>query len=424
MPVLPGEDVGIADGLPGRNGTRAQRLFGCWAMTRRAPAITRREFDERRSRAAEGVRRSELDALLVCGRGGGALDRYGDVMYLTNFYSSFPFIPDYGNHWSARAHPFVVLHADGRARLIADIPFLDEVAMPREDVVQTDRGLEALLEEIRGAGLDAGRLGIAGYDTLPASYLDRLRSALPEARFEAADYILSRLRSVKSPAEVEHLAAAAEIGSKTIEAMLDRAVAGATHGDVVAAGQQVLVPAGGILYNSFMASGTGGDHPTACRSIFPTWANPAPLEDGQWLRLGISGVFAGYYLDVSRSKAIGKATNRQIDAFEAAISVVEAGIEAIHGEASAAELAVAGIRKQQELGYPMEGVFSGLGHGIGMGWDAPWLVPDDHTPLVENMVINLEKTLAMDGYVGDFEESVLITRHGHEVLTKARKRHW
>lgn len=393
-------------------------------MTPRAPAIPRREFEERRSRAAEEVRRSGLDALLVCSRGGGALDRYGDVMYLTNFYSSFPFIPDCGEHWSARAHPFVLLRADGRARLLADIPFLEQVALPQEDIVLTDRGLDALLEEIRRAGLDTGHLGIAGYDTLPASYLDRLRRALPEARFEAADHILSRLRAVKSAAEVEHLAVAAEIGSRTIEAMLDRAVAGATHGDVVAAGQQVLVPAGGVLYNSFMASGIGGDHPAVCRSIFPTWANPAPLQDGQWLRLGISGVFAGYYFDVSRAKAIGRATNRQIDAFEAAISVVEAGIEAIRDGASAADLAVAGIKKQEELGYPIEGVFSGLGHGIGMGWDAPWLVPDDHTPLVPNMVINLEKTLEMDGYVGDFEESVLITRHGPEVLTKAPKRHW
>ena len=267
-------------------------------MTRRAPPIPRREFEERRTRAAEAVRRSGLDALLVCSRGGGALDRYGDVMYLTNFYSAFPFIPDFGDHWSARAHPFVLLHADGRARLIADIPFLDQVALPREDVVLTDRGLDALLEEIRRADLDAGRLGIAGYDTLPASYLDRLRSALPEARFEAAEQVLSRLRSVKSPGEIGLLATAAEIGSRTIEAMLDRAVAGATHGDVVAAGQQVLVSAGGILYNSFMASGTGGEHPTACRSIFPTWANPTPLEDGQWLRLGISGVFDGYSWDL------------------------------------------------------------------------------------------------------------------------------
>ncbi len=393
-------------------------------MIRRAPAIARQEFEERRARAAEAVRRSGLDALLVCSRGGGALDRYGDVMYLTNFYSSFPFIPDCGDHWSARAHPFVLLMADGRARLIADTPYLDEVALPRESVVQTDRGLDTLIAEIRGAGLDAGRLGVAGYDTLPAGSLDRLRGAFPEARFEAADHILARLRSIKSLAEVEHLAVAAEIGSRTIEAMLDRAVVGATHGDVVAAGMQVLVPAGGILYNSFMASGTGGERPSACRSIFPTWAHPAPLEDGQWLRLGISGVFDGYYFDLSRSKAIGKATNRQIDAFEAAISVVEAGIETIRRDASAAEVAQAGIRKQQELGYPVEGVFSGLGHGLGMGWDAPWLVPDDHTPLVENMVINVEKTLEMDGYVGDFEESVLVTRHGHEVLTKAPKRHW
>src|SRR5271166_2812291 len=52
------------------------------------------EFALRRARAAAAARRQGLDCLLVCGRGGGALDRYADVMYLTNHYSAFPFIPD------------------------------------------------------------------------------------------------------------------------------------------------------------------------------------------------------------------------------------------------------------------------------------------------------------------------------------------
>ena len=44
----------------------------------------------------------------------------------------------------------------------------------------------------------------------------------------------------KSMAEIQRLRAAAKIGSRTIEAMLDAARPRNTHGDIVAAGMQVL----------------------------------------------------------------------------------------------------------------------------------------------------------------------------------------
>ena len=387
-------------------------------------AIPYSEFGERRDRAVAATRAAELDALIVCGRGGGTLDRYGDVLYLTNFYSSFPYIPDHGAHWSGRAHGFVIVPADGRVRLIADIPSLDQVALEREAIVLTDRVPESVVETLRNLGLANGRLGIAGMDTLPSSLYRDLTTQLPDASFEPADSIMTNLRAIKSVAEISSLRRSAEVGSRTIEAMLDAAKVGATHGDVVAAGMQYLVPRGGVLYNSFMASGTGGESPTLYRSNFPTWGNPAPLTDGQWLRLGISGVVDGYFFDVSRSKAIGRASNRQVDAFEAAIAVVESGVNAGINGATAAQVAQSGINQQQRLGYPLDGVFSGMGHGIGLGWDAPWLVPDDHTVLVPNMVINVEKTLSIDGYLGDFEETFLVTEDGPEILTNAIKRTW
>ena len=202
------------------------------------------------------------------------------------------------------------------------------------------------------------------------------------------------------------------------------AVPGATHGDVVAAGLQVLVPAGGMLYNSFMASGTGGANATLVRSSFPTWASPTPLANGQWLRLGISGVLDGYYFDVSRSRSIGPASRLQVDAFEAAIAAVEAGIAALRPGVTAGEVARAGLAKQESLGFTLKGVFSGLGHGIGLGWDSPWLVPQETMKLVPGMVLNFERTLTKDGYLGDFEETVLLTEHGVERLTDAVKRPW
>jgi methionine aminopeptidase len=39
-------------------------------------------------------------------------------------------------------------------------------------------------------------------------------------------------------------------------------------------------------------------------------------------------------------------------------------------------------------------------------------------------VLNFEKTLSRDGYLGDFEETVVVTETGVEKLTDARIRWW
>lgn len=186
----------------------------------------------------------------------------------------------------------------------------------------------------------------------------------------------------------------------------------------------VLAPAGAALYNSFMASGRGGENPVAVRRNFPTWGSAERLEDGQWFRIGLSGVVHGYYFDLSRSKAIGPPTNRQVELFEAAVEIIETGIAAIRPGATAAEVAAAGLSKQTSLGYPNDGVFSGLGHGVGLGWDAPWLASSDETVLEPGMVLCLERTIRKDGYLGDFEETVVVTETGCEKITDAQIRWW
>lgn len=382
------------------------------------------EFAARRAKALAGARAKGLDGLLVCGRGGGALDRYADILYLTNHYSPFPFIPDLEGSWTGRAHSFLVLPTAAEPLLVVDVPYVERIAMPKDRIVVTDLVIEDVARALQKCGLAKGKIGLVGEDILPLSMFRKIEAAVPEASWRPADEILAQLRAIKSPGEIARLRAASGVGSRTIEAMMAAAVPGATHGDVVAAGMQVLVPAGGVLYNSFMASGTGGERPTVVRSTFPTWASREPLANGQWLRLGISGVLDGYYFDVSRSRAIGPATNRQIDAFEAAIAVVEEGIAALRPGVEAGAVASAGLAKQEAMGYPLKGVFSGLGHGIGLGWDSPWLVPEETMKLVPGMVLNFERTLMQDGYLGDFEETVVMTEGGVKKLTDARIRFW
>ena len=160
------------------------------------------------------------------------------------------------------------------------------------------------------------------------------------------------------------------------------------------------------------------------RRNFPTWGSDERLAEGQWFRIGLSGVVDGYYFDLSRSKAIGPPTNRQVELFEAAIEIVAAAIAEIRPGATAEAVAAVGLAKQAALGYPNDGVFSGLGHGVGLGWDSPWLAPGDGTAIEPGMVLCIERTIRKDGYVGDFEETVVVTETGCEKITDARIRYW
>ena len=393
-------------------------------MLTAAPKIPAHEFAERRARAAQATAAAGLDALLVCSRGGGTVDRFADVMYLTNFYTSFPYTPDHDGSWSGRAHSFLVLPANGKPQLVIDMPKTADVHVEDGEVIYTDFVLEATIQALRDAGLDKGKIGLVGEDVMPVSFFRKIVAAFPNLVTEPADVILTNLRRDKSPAEIAMLRHASAVGSRMIDTMMAAVVPGASHGEIIAAGMQTLMPAGGILYNSFMASGRGGDNPKMVRNNFPTWGNMERIETGDWFRAGISGMVGGYLFDLSRSKAVGPATNRQIDLFEGAISCVEAGIESIKPGATASDLAVAGLGRQKQLGFEIKGVFPGLGHGIGLGWDAPWLTPGDTTPIVPGMVLCFERTITQDGYLGDFEDTVLVTENGIEMLTDATKRYY
>ena len=360
------------------------------------------EFRQRREAAVAVATERNLNGLLVCSRGGGTLDRYANVMYLTNFYTPFPFIPDRRPFWSARAHSFLLLPIDGIPALLVDVPYQQTPETGDVDIVVANDMVEALVRELQGRGLGKGSIGLVGIDTIPWSTVGHLEADLPDVIWSPADDILDDLRRLKSPSEIELLKQASEIGSRAVDAMLDAAHPGATHADVVRVGQDVLVPAGAILQNSFMASGSGGKQPTEVRSNFPTYGATEPLAEGQWFQIGLSGVQHGYYFDMARSTPIGPASPEQVDAFEAAIACVQAGVDAVRPGVSAAAIAEAGRARLEELGYALGGSFSGLGHGIGLGWDVPWLMPGDETVLEPGMVLCVERGVKRDGYSGDF----------------------
>jgi Xaa-Pro aminopeptidase len=72
----------------------------------------------------------------------------------------------------------------------------------------------------------------------------------------------------------------------------------------------------------------------------------------------------------------------------------------------------------------MEG-FPAVGHGIGLMWEGPWLMPGDETPIEEGMYLAAEVLLGHETIGGAmFEHNGLVNENGFEVLTTARARWW
>src|SRR5215510_3188610 len=116
-------------------------------------AIPAEEVSARRSRAVAAAKERGLAGLLVASRGGGTLDRYGDVLYLTNFYTHFPFIPDFEGNWSARAHTFLVLPTDAASELLIDVPDDGRIRLTDGKVTYSDFVLDDTIAALKRAGL-------------------------------------------------------------------------------------------------------------------------------------------------------------------------------------------------------------------------------------------------------------------------------
>jgi len=264
-----------------------------------------------------------------------------------------------------------------------------------------------------------------------AAYLG-LRDELRDAELVRADRLVEDLRLIKSPAEQKIIRHACAVGNATLEALIDAVVEGATEADAVAAASTVLIAQGGVLYDAASASGPWSHQYTHAR--LPSADPNRRFERGDLFHVDCYGAYGGYFFDFARSRVVGdEPTDRQLELLEAVIEGVETICAAIKPGMTAgdvyavAEEWMAGSSFVQSLPAEepeMEG-FPAVGHGLGLMWEAPWLMDGDTTPIETNMYLAVELLFGHPSLGGAmFEHNGLVTEDEFEVLTTARKRWW
>lgn len=384
--------------------------------------MSKKEIQDRLSRARALMEEERLDVLLVIGR--SFYDRMGSLTYLTNHFPPFP--PGaFSDRVRGMGHGLLVLPCEDEPVLFVDHRNFRREMVHIEDVRPESNISLAVLNLLKHLGAEKGRIGISGEDIMPATMYRDLTEALSEARFSNANALVDRMRSSKSPAEVSYLKGAAEIVEAGYKAIFAAIKPGAKESDLCAEGHAAGMRAGAdfvryVRVHSGPWSSWGSRWPQATQR---------QLKPGDVIRFDYVGAFEGYGFDVNRTAVVpGKKLDPKVEkmlelcagATEAAVCAVRAGIKASDIHRAGSDYLDENADGGGQYMFPM------AGHGIGLETvEAPLILPDNLDVLEAGTVICVEPQFSLPDVGGaNVEQMVLVTDEGCELLSLTSTRPW
>ncbi len=386
--------------------------------------ITPAEYADRLDRLRETLRARGLDAALVWGRGGGSVDRCADVRYLTGFYPVFPTIRDVPGLWRDRGLSAVLVTPDELV-LYSDDPEAESAAFGLTSSVARfgvgERDLAGdVLDGLR-ARPGISSLAIVAGDAMSGHHARRLLGDESFAQLAVTweDRLVEELRLRKSPAEIALMRQAARIAGEALEAGFSQLAPGGSEAEAVAEMARVIARNEAVLANAFVFTSQRGGGAEDNR--LPIHGS-RPLEAGDLFTVDLSGVYAGYFFDIARSTVVGVApTAEQERAYALAKGTVDAVVERLSPGTRLGEAAAVGTALLREAGIdPDAAEFPARGHGLGLGFERPWVRDDSELVLEPGMVISIEQFVTVGASSATFERNILIGVDGPEDLVAVR----
>jgi Xaa-Pro dipeptidase len=134
-----------------------------------------------------------------------------------------------------------------------------------------------------------------------------------------ASLLVSRLRLIKSPAEIAHVEKAASLADDALDAALPLIRPGGSEADILAAMQGAVFAGGGDYPANEFIIGSGADA-LLCRYK----AGRRNLDANDQLTLEWAGVSAHYHAAMMRTVVIGEPTNRHRELYSACRETIQA----------------------------------------------------------------------------------------------------
>jgi Xaa-Pro dipeptidase len=369
----------------------------------------REELAGRRAAACKAMAQRGLDGLLMF--------RQESMYYLTG-YDTFGYV----------FFQCLYLGADGRFFLITRAP--DRLQASHTSVVEDIRiwvdapdakPAEELRRVLEEYGAKGKRLGVE-YEAygLTARNGKRLEAALQGfAQLEDASDLVTRLRLVKSPAEIAYVRKAAELADLALDEAERLAAPGAYEGEILAAMHGAIYKNGGDDPANEFIIGSGNDA-LLCRYF----SGRRHLDAQDQLTLEFAGVYRHYHSCLMRTIVIGKPDPQHARMHKAAVDAFEACKAATRPGATMGDVFEAHAVTLDAAGY-REARMNATGYSLGttfapnwMDWpmfyrDNPEVIGPGMVFFIHIIVFDSPRGLAMTT-----GQTVLVTDRGCETLSK------
>lgn len=226
--------------------------------------------------------------------------------------------------------------------------------------------------------------------------------------------VIERIRSVKTPEEVQYLRCACDISCRAFERLLADIRPGVTEKELAARLSLYMVMEGADTqpYGNILISG-------ARTSLLHGIPSSKAVEYGDFVLMDFGCQYHGYLSDMTRTVVVGKATARQKEVYGLEKRMVEDSLAAMKEGIpvnQVYEASIAAIRDTEYFPYH----YSGIGHGIGMFvHEPPFMGPGSNELLKAGNVRTIEPGLYIPGWGGvRIEDQVLITPDGYENMIR------
>ena len=228
---------------------------------------------------------------------------------------------------------------------------------------------------------------------------------------------ISGFRAVKEEYELERMRKAQQITDAAFTEVLTRIEAGMTEKELAAELIYCLLKQGGegLSFEPIVVSGPNTSLPHGV-------PGDRRLREGDFITMDFGVVYQGYCSDMTRTVALGYATDEMKKVYDTVLKAQLAGIAATKAGVTGREIDAAARDVITEAGYG-DYFGHGYGHCIGMEChEMPACSPGGQRAMEENMVSSAEPGIYLPGKFGvRIEDLVVIKADGCEILTQSPK---
>jgi len=286
-----------------------------------------------------------------------------------------------------------------------------------------DDAADQLVGLLREARVEGGRIGIEPRRPgLNAHTYQLLHDRFPRADFRDASDLVPRVRTVKSPAELECMRQAARFSVAGMEAAVRAMRPGVTENAIAAAAAEAMIQAGSEFFctDPWVRAGhrSGIIHATYKRHF---------VKPGDPVIIELGAVYQRYTAPLYGTTVMGRPPDRLrrlADTALATLALLYENVRAGRTVDEVARAAAKGLRDVDPEVYLSEYHAYPVGLGFPPEWSehSVWIVEGSEEVLRPGMTFHGVRSLRVPGLMAaGFSETIAVTETGCEILTPHRR---